>query len=138
MPESQTSLQEAMARIMGAPAGGNPPAPTALQNATNFATPAYSGSAPAPRTDVSVTNTPFDPYAGERAALATAQAALAAPAAKPVVAATPITTVSSPWGQLSGANAENYQRYLDFRVNPTVNPTATPSYFSTPTPSYFK
>ena len=132
MPEGQTSLQEAMSRIMGMPAGGTPQTPQA-QNAASFAPQsAYSGdlTAPAPATNYSITNTPFDPFAGEKAALAAAQTALTAPkpaAVAPAAVAAP--AVSSPWGQLSGTQADQYKQYLAAKAQTAAsNPTGSTAY----------
>ena len=78
MPEEQTSLQEALARIMGAPAGGTPqPPPAAIEVAP--ATPYSQNIANfMPTTDVALSNTPFDPFAEQNAELEAMKAQTAA------------------------------------------------------------
>ena len=94
MPEEQTSLQEAMARIMGAPAGGAEPPPEAIEAAPK--TPYSEDLANfVPTTDVTLSNEgAFDPFAKQNAELeamraqttamqASLQQQLAAQAAQP-------------------------------------------------------
>jgi hypothetical protein len=69
MPEEQTSLQEAMQRIMGAPAGGAAQAPP-MADEMAPRTP-YSADLAnfMPTTTLDLRNTPFDPFAEQNAEL---------------------------------------------------------------------
>ena len=74
MAEEQSSLQQAMSRIMGAPAGGTD------QNAVQLAaqTPYSALPTGTPATSLNISNTEFDPYAEQNARLAAMQAETAA------------------------------------------------------------
>jgi hypothetical protein len=83
MPAEQSSLEQAMNRIMGAPAGGTPQSAGTAQQANDVVlaprTP-YSQEleTATPATSLSIGNTPFDPYAAEAVQLAAMQAQTAA------------------------------------------------------------
>ena len=108
MPEEQTSLQEAMARIMGAPAGGAPqPPPMADEVAPK--TPYSEDLANfVPATDVTLSNEgAFDPFAKQNAELeamraqttamqASLQQQLAAQAARPAYTPPPLPALWTP------------------------------------------
>lgn len=93
MPEGQTSLQEALARIMGAP-GGGASAPQS-QNTRPYSQDIAASFTP--KTSLDITNTPFDPFAGEQdaalAAMRTPSVVAAAPVAAPRI--TPISSATS-------------------------------------------
>jgi hypothetical protein len=108
MPENQTSLQEAMARIMGLSPGGIPQGPPETAE-TAAPRPSYSGdiSARTPETNYAITNTPYDPFGEQQAELAAAKAqtalmqaqlaqSLAAQQAQPAYTPPPLPAIWTP------------------------------------------
>ena len=88
MPEGQTSLQEAMSRILGAPAGGNPQPQANLRPYSQDIAASF-----APNTSLQIANRPAAavPVAVAPTALAAATQAIA-----PAVATAPVITYSQP------------------------------------------
>jgi hypothetical protein len=109
MPAGQSSLQEAMARIMGAPAGGTPALQS--QNAPSYSSKNVKGT---PKTSLEIANTPFDPFAGQQAEIAALKAQTAA-LGKAAPLSTPSSASAAPafqWTPTGGANLQN--QYLGY------------------------
>jgi hypothetical protein len=143
MPEGQSSLQEAMARIMGMPAGGTPAAAQATpQGAVNFAPQsAYSGNltAPTPATAAEVTNrivaAATQPVLQPTAVVAARPVAVTAKPAATAVTSTATTAPLSAAQQYAAA-MQQYQAAMQQRAMGTNTTALMPTAPSWTNPAY--